>query len=213
MSLFFFQTNQTSEMSVEHKCQIALQRIVDASKWFGSNEHDQFIQEIQQLFVHPNNMDKSSFLQLSTTPTFDYLYLTHQYYLNKRLPEISQSITRLRELDGFRSSSLLLLQLFFKEYQKHLKEHIHLEEDTYFPAIRSKRSKEALAASLKDFFEGHEDTEYDLRRMRDVLTEYIPNSLTSTAYRILLTQLQALELDLHIHSFVEEEILPAQLLK
>lgn len=190
-----------------------MQRIVDESEWFASAEHDGFIQDIQQLFVHPKDMDAQVFLKYSTKPTFDYLYLTHQYYLDKRLPEISQTITRLRELDEFRSGSLLLLQLFFKEYQHHLKEHIRLEEDSFFPPLHSGSSKNAIAASLKDFFEGHEDTENDLRRMRDVLKEYQPDSLTSSVYRILLVQLQALELDLHIHSFVEEEILPAQLLK
>src|SRR5215472_8173978 len=63
----------------------------------------------------------------------DYIQRTHVYYLEKKLPEIEQSILLLSGHYDSRHPILAALQNFFHRYVTDLSEHIHAEESQLLP--------------------------------------------------------------------------------
>src|SRR5258708_3196237 len=67
----------------------------------------------------------------------DYIQRTHIYYLQKKLPEIEQSILLLSADYSSAHPVLAALQNFFHRYCQDLTEHIHEEETKLLPYIAS----------------------------------------------------------------------------
>jgi regulator of cell morphogenesis and NO signaling len=149
----------------------------------------------------------------------DYIKRTHQYYLNKRLPEMEQCINLLLQDYTGDHPLLLILRNFYHDYRANLTRHINAEEKQVLPHIEllldaatkgytlHAYNKLSDGYSLKNFFDDHTDTEKDLEEVRRVITQYNPPATNQTPYRILLTQMQLFEKDLSIHAMIEDEIL------
>jgi regulator of cell morphogenesis and NO signaling len=149
----------------------------------------------------------------------DYIQRTHVYYLEKKLPEIEQSILLLSGQYDSQHPILAALQNFFHRYVRDLSEHIHAEETLLLPYIQSLREARRNAGnfsrfllsrheySVDRFLADHHDTEDELKDIRRTIRLYEPPTTNESLYRILLTQLQAFEQDLCVHAHVEEEVL------
>lgn len=148
-----------------------------------------------------------------------YVEISHQFYLNKSLPQISQSIRNLKNLIGNSHPSILILDHFFHQYYQHLVEHFELEDELVFPYVRTlvevqngefeKLDLLRLCDRyiLSSFHDNHTDTEIDIKKVRRAIMEFQPPSHGDSQYRVLLNQLKNFEEDLHFHAEVEEEIL------
>ncbi len=149
----------------------------------------------------------------------DYIQRTHIYYLEKKLPEIEQSIGLLSGHYESQHPILIALQNFFHRYVLDLSEHIQAEEARLLPYIQRLReadhgpadfSRFLLARrdySIDRFLNDHHDTEDELKDIRQTIRLYEPPKDNESLYRILLTQLQAFEQDLRVHAHIEEEVL------
>jgi regulator of cell morphogenesis and NO signaling len=149
----------------------------------------------------------------------DYIRKTHIYYLHKKLPEIEQSICLLSGLYNAQHPILWSLQNFFQQYCADLTHHIDLEETLLLPHIDlldkyvdSTRDASAYILSMDKysiagFVEAHEDTEDELRDIRQTIGMYAPPSVNASLYRILLSQLHNFEKDLCVHAHIEDEVL------
>ena len=206
---------------------IALQRYSSGGNSFrrtsGFNELEgidlAFVQLIVQCFTNPGHFPKERLLNHTLPVIIDYLRRTHKLYLSKRLPEIAQSISILAQNYDHNHPLLTMLHEFFLDYTDHLEEHIELEEFQLFPYIESlinastKTATHGLEPSssspfrLSEFVDEHSDTEQDISEIRHIISHYTPSHTNATPYRVLLTQLESLELDLHIHGRIEEEVL------
>ena len=149
----------------------------------------------------------------------DYIQRTHVYYLEKKLPEIEQSILLLSGQYDSQHPILGALRNFFHRYVQDLSEHIHAEETLLLPYINSlceaghgphdfsrfllRRKDYSVGCFLKD----HHDTEDELKDIRQTIRLYEPPTTNESLYRILLLQLQVFELDLSVHAHIEEEVL------
>jgi regulator of cell morphogenesis and NO signaling len=67
--------------------------------------------------------------------------------------------------------------------------------------------------SIAEFLKDHHDTEDELKDIREAIRLYQPPSTNESLYRILLTQLETFEQDLHVHALIEEEVLIPKALK
>ena len=149
----------------------------------------------------------------------DYIKRTHVFYLQKKLPEIEQSILLLSGLYTSHHPILAALQSFFHRYCQDLTTHIQAEETRLLPHIaRMHRAaneagyfSEYIVAcqeySISRFLTDHHDTEDELRDIRDTIRLYEPPNTNASLYRILLTQLQTFEQDLCVHAHIEDEVL------
>lgn len=179
----------------------------------------QFVELVKTAFVRSNAFPKAELMTHSVATVVDYLERTHVLYLQKRLPEIAQTIHILHKNYEVPRASLVALDVFIKRYSAQLAAHIEEEERELFPyvheLVRANRHRvvtpyvtQQLAANkLQRFLDTHSDTENDLQRAQQAIRAYEPSRTNQSPYRILLDQLAAFELDLHIHSRMEEEVL------
>jgi regulator of cell morphogenesis and NO signaling len=149
----------------------------------------------------------------------DYIQRTHVYYLEKKLPEIEQSILLLSGQYDSQHPILAALRNFFLCYVKDLSEHIQAEESLLLPYINTLCEAGASPLrfsrfllhrqqySIERFLSEHHDTEDELKDIRQTIRLYEPPSTNESLYRILLTQLQVFEQDLSVHAHIEEEVL------
>jgi regulator of cell morphogenesis and NO signaling len=155
----------------------------------------------------------------------DYIQRTHSFYLQKKLPEIAQSILLLSGHYESNHPILMILQTFFHRYCQDLTTHINEEERLLLPYI-VKLNNASLAPyhfseyvmagqrySIAAFLKDHHDTEDELKDIREAIRLYQPPSTNESLYRILLTQLETFEQDLHVHARIEEEVLIPKALK
>lgn len=181
-------------------------------------EQTEFIQALLRIFEEKifNARDFDSF---PVEVIVDYIQRTHVYYLEKKLPEIEQSILLLSGQYESQHPILAALRNFFHRYVKDLSEHIHAEETLLLPYINAlceagrgatsfsrfvlHRSDYSVECFLKD----HHDTEDELKDIRQTIRLYEPPETNESLYRILLLQLQVFEQDLCVHAHIEEEVL------
>ncbi|MEN7547915.1 hypothetical protein AAG747_08345 [Rapidithrix thailandica] len=179
-----------------------------------------FIQLMDAFADVKNNFHPKNFEAFSIPLILDYLQKTHSFYLNKRLLEIEQSISNLAQI--FHPSHALIKVLidFFKQYENDLINHIEDEEIHLFPYISDlyKVYYEGGASAIGelndstyrlDVFETHHDDEIErqISLVSQIIMHYDPELQNSLNFKILLTQLQAFEDDLHIHGLLEDHVL------
>lgn len=155
----------------------------------------------------------------------DYIQRTHAFYLQKKLPEIAQSILLLSGHYQSNHPILVILQTFFHRYTQDLTHHISEEEKLLLPYIVQMRNADANANglsafivanheySINEFLDDHHDTEDELKDIRETIRLYQPPETNASLYRILLTQLETFEQDLHVHAQIEEQVLIPKALK
>jgi regulator of cell morphogenesis and NO signaling len=149
----------------------------------------------------------------------DYIQRTHAFYLQKKLPEIAQSILLLSGHYHSNHPILVVLQTFFHRYCQDLTTHINEEEKLLLPYIVQLSNATlapnhlsafvltSLQYSIAEFLKDHHDTEDELKDIRETIRLYQPPATNESLYRILLTQLETFEQDLHVHAQIEEQVL------
>jgi regulator of cell morphogenesis and NO signaling len=155
----------------------------------------------------------------------DYIQRTHVYYLQKKLPEIEQSIWLLSGHYTSNHPILAALQNFFHAYCQDLTHHIQEEESKLLPYIvsmcRARQANDLLSRytlarqrySVAQFVSEHHDTEDELRDIRQTIGLYEPPTTNASLYRILVAQLQTFEHDLQVHANIEESVLIPKAIK
>ena len=122
------------DQSLEHAC---LQNKVDPD----------FFVEVLNAYNGTSENPEKRMRAFSIPVILEYLYRTHFFYLNKRLPEIEQSIAHLEDGPTAGHPIIPLLDNFFKKYTKELSEHIKNEEKYFMNFF----SKHLLLISTKAF--------------------------------------------------------------
>jgi regulator of cell morphogenesis and NO signaling len=193
-----------------------MQRYATSSLQTGANK--EFIAALLRVFEE-KVFNAREFDGFAVPLIVDYIQRTHIYYLEKKLPEIEQSIVLLTGYYESQHPILLALQNFFLHYVQDLSEHIRAEETSLLPYIgllqnaaqsASGFSRFLLARgeySVDRFLSEHHDTEDELKDIRKTIRLYEPPATNESLYRILLSQLQTFEQDLCVHAHIEEEVL------
>lgn len=197
-----------------YSAQLAMQR------YHAENDFNPyFMLEIIVAFEDPTTFPKEKLNGFSIPVIIDYLEKTHHYYLNKRLPEISQSISNLFE--GAQQNIVLLKALgdIFYTFKKNLEEHFKEEEAKLFPyakflhAVAERKHQNPFKQlHLHQYFVddgkiAHEEVEYLLKAIQDTIDAYSPDFCNQSTYRILQAQIKNFEIDLQIHEQIEDKVL------
>ncbi len=176
----------------------------------------EFVFVLLEAFQDQKTFDMRAFDRFRLDVIVDYIMKTHQFYLQRKLLEIEQSIHLLLRAYPEAHPLLVILHEFYTSYKQHLTSHIEVEEQQLLPYIlhldkvdSGKASFQAYpsAYSLSRFMVHHQDTEKELIEVRDAMLNYSPPPANQTLYRILLSQLEVLEKDLTVHALIEEEVL------
>ena len=147
----------------------------------------------------------------------DYLEKSHKYYLEKRIPELEQSLLKLTQQESFSFNYVLIN--FFKEYKKDIISHFKTEEEILFPFCKvlynylQFNSQEDLIFILENqkkafaLMEHHIQNKDEINDLQGVLLKYSPNSKKLSYFEIFLNQMSIFQQDLKIHAEIEENVL------
>ena len=170
----------------------------------------EFLMALLEVFEDTETFRPEDFESFKLSAIVDYLQKTHRYYLEKKLPEIEQSIHLLSKAYPESHPLLKLLHSFYIAYAQHLAKHIEVEERELLPYILELEGQQVNRVKkgiVQQFIEEHHDTEKDLEEVRNTILHYSPPEDNQTLYRILLSQLQVLEKDLAVHALIEDDVL------
>ena len=178
-----------------------------------------FMLEIISAFEDPTTFPKEKLNGFSIPIIIDYLEKTHHYYLNKRLPEIAQSIGHLFEGENQNMILLKVLSDIFYTFKKNLQAHFKEEEAKLFPyaqflhAIAERKHENPFRQLhlhqyyIEDSKTAHEAVEYQLKAIQGTIDAFDPDFCNQSNYRILQAQIKNFEIDLYIHEQIEDTIL------
>lgn len=142
-----------------------------------------------------------------------YLKTSHTYFLNEKIPKIYSLIKQMNALNS--SPEILLVENFFNEYLKEVREHFDYENNIVFPFVTglfNLSAKENIALkeqryTVHDYKEHHTDVEEKLTDLKNLLIKYLPVKDDQQVRRELLFSLFDFEDDLSVHAKIEEFIL------
>lgn len=152
--------------------------------------------------------DRTDFESFELGSLMQYLQKTHKFYLERRIPEVFQTIEHIKMSNTVDSTIVRLIDLIFGMYAEKLSRHIKDEENGLFHYINSLADMNRAANStvLEDFLHEHDDTDYKLDQLLDILKKVeVPNGRFSPL-DILRSQLMIFKADLHVHGEIEEEV-------
>jgi len=167
-----------------------------------------------------HDINKTMKLQsVSVEQVVDYLKATHQYYLERMIPEVENRINALIQHSDIDQKQFLLVKNFFEEYKNELYAHIKLEEQSIYPYVvmvynahSSKVLSDEVMEKIKaypidSYAEEHSDIESKLFDLKNILIKYLPVSKDSYLKNQVLNALFKLENDLNDHSRIENMVL------
>lgn len=141
----------------------------------------------------------------------DHIVDTHHAYLRRELPAIQARLDKVYRVYNQRYGPTLIgLPEAFAELRAELEPHLVKEEVILFPAIRAldgSQRFDAIANPIRVMESEHEHAGRALEQIRTITNSYsIPEHACNT-YRALITGLEDLEKDLHLHIHLENNVL------
>ncbi len=185
------------------------------------NINTDFFLDIINSFNDPDFFPKQKLKTYPLNLIVDYLYKTHDYYLNVKIPEINSLINELVESSsGETANAIKLIHKFYNEYSSQLHQHIAYEEKTVYPYILkleelykegNEEQKKLFVSNnkfiIKDYATQHENIEEKIYDIKNLLIKYIsPEDNFILCFKIL-GQLAHLEDDIKDHSEMENKII------
>lgn len=189
---------------------------------FNEEVVDLFFETVRNDLQNPIGFDASTYIKFPTGLILEYLKQGHRYYLEKKIPEIELSISHFlnsSDIQKIKGEDFFLIGYLFDEYKRSLINHISVEEKTVFPYVEQLLKKQSLPcdtyrkhhlegySTLMHFIKTHTDTEKDLAEIKNILNSYQVSKPGMIPFNLLLKQLDVFEIDLHVHSKIEEEVL------
>ena len=131
-----------------------------------------------------------------------YLRLSHAYYMEVAMKELSDALETLTEPCGERQRSII--RKFFKEYKEELFKHLEYEESTVFP-----QAEAALGHGrfIPEEEEVHSHAGEKLEDLKNLIMKYMPPECGQREVYRALTCISTLKEDLSKHILVEDGIL------
>lgn len=172
----------------------------------------QAIYEAEQDSLPEEALDLTS---LSLTALINHLLETHHQYLYGALPQIETLFNKVVHIHGQLHPNLLSAQAVFKVLHEELLLHMDKEERILFPYCIQLEEAHDLptfhCGSLKNpvtvMEREHTDAGELLVKLRFLCQDYDPPEGACATYRVLMTALTELELDLHQHVHKENNLL------
>ncbi|GHT11915.1 cation-binding protein [Bacteroidia bacterium] len=162
---------------------------------------------IINLMVSENRIIQASDTKISVESLINYLHNSHNYFLNYRLPEIREKLSKVLN-PGEDDLNKAVLE-YFDKFVAEVKKHMLNEDKKVFPYVKS-----LLRAGSKDkynigFSKQHEQIETRLTEFKNILIKYYPAQSTNKMNGVLFDIFNC-EKDLASHNAVEEYLfLPA----
>ena len=187
-----------------------------------NNINTNLLVDLAECYNNINLAKNKTFESYQILDLIDYLEKSHSYYLNKRIPEIEQSLHKsfLHEKHSFN----LLFIKFFKEYKKDIVIHFKNEEQNLFPFCKvlvnysKTNSQENLIYLLENKnnvlnqLKNHQKNSEEINNLQRLLINYKVDSKKLSFFEVFLNQMSIFQKDLKIHAEIEDHVLTNKVL-
>ena len=185
----------------------------------GSNERESALEIVNQIREFDREGLIDSMESFSVLELLDFLKVSHQYYLTKKLPEIEQSLLHITNRYSQTHHMLTSLAFFFNSYKNKLIRHIRKEDEFLFPFIenliqaqKGNLSELEITAllnqnTLAEFEENHDPVEDELGEVIQMIYKLSDVENLPMPFRVFLNQISFFELELRKHAVIEDEVL------
>lgn len=145
----------------------------------------------------------------------NHIEATHHAFLKTELPRLGQLVNKVANVHGGNHPEFVELRTVFGELQAELEPHMMKEEQILFPAIRQLETSSSkpsfpfgtVANPIRMMEHEHDNAGNALKRIRELLSDYVVPEEACNTWRAMLDGLQTLEADLHQHVHKENNIL------
>jgi len=155
--------------------------------------------------------DRVAAATMSLSCLADHIEHTHHAHLRDELPRLVQLAARVSHAHGAREPHLHDLHAEMDRFAKDMFSHMDKEERVLFPAIRSldrgERPSIPLASAIAMMEQEHSEAGDSMERMRMATSDFVPPSGACASYRALLSGLEQLVLETHVHVHKENGVL------
>ena len=180
----------------------------------------EFFLEIVNSYHDPEYFPDKELQHFKLELIVNYLKMTHNYYLEEKIPEIEYLIQSLIKTSCKENKERLeLLNRFFKEYKEELIDHVDREESIVMPYVQDIEDayvsgsadenilKKIKSYSIDDFAKGHNNVEDKLFDLKNIIIKFLPPPKDITICKNILIELFRLEKDLNNHERIEDKVL------
>ncbi|WP_346858808.1 iron-sulfur cluster repair di-iron protein [uncultured Draconibacterium sp.] len=143
----------------------------------------------------------------------DYIKNTHHKYVLKSLPDLVFYTAKIADVHGDNHAELVEIASKIKEVNNELSQHLKMEEEVLFPAIKthltkpSKETRAIIHSEITRMLGEHDFAGGTLDEINRLTAGYkIPEDACNT-YRVAFKLLKEFEDDIHIHVHLENNIL------
>ncbi len=144
----------------------------------------------------------------STAALVAYIVDRHHDYLRRALPYVAPLAAKVAQVHGARNAKLAGIEEAVGELTDALEPHLEQEETELFPALVSGAPDRALVRrELEQMYAEHVEVGALLARIRSLADGFTVPEWGCTTYRVLMTELEALEADLLRHVHLENHVL------
>lgn len=161
---------------------------------------------------------KLDFERLTLNQLIEYIVNTHHCYLKKEFPLIKEYLHKVVARYGVRHPELYNVFALFAAIKEEVEYHMQREETILFKRIREieriiDEGKEIvinstyLLAHVNMVEQEHFHTGSLLKELQTLTDNYTPPADACTTFRLAYSSLEAMELDLHQHLHLENNIL------
>ncbi len=135
-----------------------------------------------------------------------YLHRSHRWYMDEFLEELSDA---LKEMTAPCSEKYhLIIRKFLGDYREELAKHFAYEEDIVFPYVEKVLSgKGPDTFSILQYEKNHSNIQEKLEDLKSLVMKYMPDVCEDKSIFRALFYIYALERDLNIHTYIEDDIL------
>ena len=177
-----------------------------------------FFLEIANAFHDNNFFTEKKLKSFSLKLIIEYLRKSHDFYIDKKIPEIEGLINTLKYNNDNEKFSAIVKK-FFKEYVDELESHIKREEVSVYPyvveiekAVLTKTISTELFNKIKEhsiirYKDEHDNIEEKLFDLKNIIIKYLPPPENSDVCNTILAKLFRLEEDLNDHSKIENKVM------
>ncbi len=177
-----------------------------------------FFLEIVNAF---NDKDYLPYEKLKNMPlsfTVNYLLKSHHYYNKIKLPIIEKLIEQLEWEGDDAEKNKNVLQKFFSQYLKEVKEHTANEEKEIYPYVLELENnfnrdniddlfiEKLKKKSIKDYADTHDELNSALLDLKNIIIKYLQPSKNKEVTTQVLTEIFKLEADMKDHTKLEDNV-------
>jgi regulator of cell morphogenesis and NO signaling len=177
---------------------------------------EEVLQELKNAAVQDSKPDQQDWNSMNPPDLIHHIVETHHSYLNKALPEITETLEKVLQAHGENHPELSQLQETFLTLRQDLEPHMWKEENILFPRISSLHEENQLISGMPSnsvenpirvMLSDHDHVGALLATIRKLTHDYRPPQDACQTFKYLYIKLNELEDDTHLHIHKENNLL------